>query len=130
MPLLSVTVWHLLVSSSFKLHFCYSPAELRFLYTERCRLYCCTETTSHQSFMSSMYCFLFKIKKTYLCLATLGSHCCVQAFSSCGQPGLLFVAVLGLLIAVPSVEKHRLQVLGLQYLWHTGLVALRHVGSS
>ena len=32
--------------------------------------------------------------------AALGLHCFVQAFSSCSERGLLFVAVLGLLIAV------------------------------
>ena len=41
--------------------------------------------------------------------AELGLHCCMQAFSSCGERGLLFVAVRGLLIAVASlVAKHRL----------------------
>ena len=36
----------------------------------------------------------------YLFLAVLGLRCCVWAFSSCGEQGLLFVAVHGLLIAV------------------------------
>ena len=48
---------------------------------------------------------------TYLCiyLAALGLHCCVWVFSSCGEQGLLFVAVSGLLIAVASlVEEHGL----------------------
>ena len=45
----------------------------------------------------------------YLFLAALGLHCCVQAFSSCGELGLLFVAVRGLLIAVASlVAEHGL----------------------
>ena len=47
----------------------------------------------------------------YLFLAVLGLHCCVQvwAFSSCGEWGLLFVVVCGLLIAVASlVAEHRL----------------------
>ena len=40
-------------------------------------------------------------------LAELGLHCCVQAFSSCGKQGLLFVVVCGLLIAVASlVAEH------------------------
>ena len=39
----------------------------------------------------------------YLFLAMLGLRCCVQAFSSCGEQGLLFVAVLGLLIVVASL---------------------------
>ena len=67
----------------------------------------------------------------YLFLAALGLCCCVRAFSSCGKRGLLFVAVLTLLIVVPSlVVEHGLQAHGLQELWHTGLAALRHVGSS
>ena len=33
----------------------------------------------------------------YLLLAALGLHCCVRAFSSCGEQGLLFVVVWGLL---------------------------------
>ena len=33
----------------------------------------------------------------------LGLRCCAQAFSSCGKPGLLFIAVRGLLIAVASL---------------------------
>ena len=56
--------------------------------------------------------FLFLKKKIlfiYLFLAALGLLCCLQAFSSCGEQGVLFVAVRGLLIAVSSlVAKHRL----------------------
>ena len=33
----------------------------------------------------------------------LGLRCCAQAFSSCGEPGLLFVAVRVLLSAVASL---------------------------
>ena len=45
----------------------------------------------------------------YLFLAVLGLCCCAQAFSSCGEQGLLFVVVHGLLIAVASlVAEHRL----------------------
>ena len=45
----------------------------------------------------------------YLFLAVLGLCCCAQAFSSCGEWGLLFVAVYGLLIAVASlVVEHGL----------------------
>ena len=39
----------------------------------------------------------------YLFLAALGLRCCSQAFSSCGERGLLFVAFCGLLIAVASL---------------------------
>ena len=35
-------------------------------------------------------------------------------FSGCGEQGLLFVAVRGLLIAVASLVEHGLQVRGLQ----------------
>ena len=34
--------------------------------------------------------------------AALGLRCCMRAFSSCSELGLLFVAVCGLLIAVAS----------------------------
>ena len=45
----------------------------------------------------------------YLFLAVLGPRWCTRAFSSCGEQGLLFVAVHGLLIAVASlVAEHRL----------------------
>ena len=47
--------------------------------------------------------------KIYLFLAVLGLCCCVWAFSSCGERGLPFVVVRGLLIAVASpVAEHRL----------------------
>ena len=39
----------------------------------------------------------------YLFLAALGLRCCTRAFSSCGEWGLLLVAVHGLLIAVASL---------------------------
>ena len=45
--------------------------------------------------------------KIYLFLAVMGLRCCAQAFSSCGERGLLLVAVRGLLIAVASlVAEH------------------------
>ena len=45
----------------------------------------------------------------YLFLAALGLRCCARAFSSCGEQGLLFVAVHGLLTAVASlVAEHGL----------------------
>ena len=45
----------------------------------------------------------------YLFLAALGLCCCPWSFSSCGERGLLFVAVRGLLIAVVSlVVEHGL----------------------
>ena len=36
-------------------------------------------------------------------LAALGLRCCAQAFSSCGEQGLLFPAVHGLLIVLASL---------------------------
>ena len=53
--------------------------------------------------------FFFFYKFVYLFLAALGLCCCARAFSSCGERGLLFVAVHGLLIAVASlVVEHGL----------------------
>ena len=50
-----------------------------------------------------------------------------RLFSSCGEQGLLLVVVCGLLIAVASlVAEHRLQVRGLQQLWHAGSVVVAH----
>ena len=54
--------------------------------------------------------FSKKINKfIYLFLAVLVLHCCTWAFSRCGERGLLFVAVHGLLIIVASlVAEHGL----------------------
>ena len=42
-------------------------------------------------------------------MAVLGLCCCPRAFSSCGEQGVVFVAVRGLLIAVASlVVEHGL----------------------
>ena len=46
---------------------------------------------------------------TLFFLAALGLGCCARAFSSCGERGLFFVMVRGLLISVASlVAEHRL----------------------
>ena len=51
--------------------------------------------------------------------------CFARAFFSCGEWGLLFVAVRRLLIAVASlVAEHRLCVHGLQELQHAGSVVM------
>ena len=57
-----------------------------------------------------IYSFLFlKNKFIYLFLAALGLPCCPRAFSSYGEPELLFAAVRGLLIVVASlVVEHGL----------------------
>ena len=47
--------------------------------------------------------FKFNLIYLFLFLAALGLRCCTQAFSSCGERGLLFVAVRRLLIAVASL---------------------------
>ena len=39
---------------------------------------------------------------SFLCVCVLDLCCCTQAFSSCGERGLLFVVVRGLLIVVAS----------------------------
>ena len=57
----------------------------------------------------NLYFYLFFYKFIYLFLAALGLRCCMRAFSSCDEQGLLFVAVPGLLIAVASlVAEHGL----------------------
>ena len=51
----------------------------------------------------------FKFIYLFLILAVLGLRCCMRGFSGCGEQGLLFVAVCGLLIAVASlVAEHGL----------------------
>ena len=58
--------------------------------------------------MADAYAFLNKFI-IYLFLAVLGLRCCVQASSSCGEWGLLFIAVRRLLIAMASlVAEHRI----------------------
>ena len=47
--------------------------------------------------------FFFFNSFIYLFLAVLGLRCCTRAFSSCGEQGLLFVVVHGLLTAVASL---------------------------
>ena len=48
-------------------------------------------------------------------MAALGLCCYAQAFSGCGEQGLLFIAVCGLLTAVATlVAEHGLSVHGLQ----------------
>ena len=45
----------------------------------------------------------------YLFLAALGLRCCMRAFSSCDEQGLLFIVVHRLLIVVASlIAEHGL----------------------
>ena len=69
-----------------------------------------------------LFYFILNYLFIYLFTAVLGLHCCCAwAFSSCGERGVLFIAVRGLLTAVASlVVEHGLQALGLQQLWLTG----------
>ena len=70
----------------------------------------------------SLFIYLFVCLFIFGCI---GSSCCAQAFSSCDEQGLLFVAVHGLLIAVASlVAEHGLWVRGRQQLWHVGSVVV------
>ena len=75
-------------------------------------------------FLKSKFIYLF----IYLFLAALGHCCCTWAFPRCGQKGLLFIAVCGLLVVVASlVAEHGLQACGLSS-W--GSRALEHRLSS
>ena len=73
--------------------------------------------------MKEDYYYFFGIIYLFVCLfmAALGLRCCAWAFSSCGEWGLLFIAVRGLLIAVASL-CYRAWVLGMQaqQLWLAG----------
>ena len=63
-----------------------------------------------KNFLIFYFYFLF-----ILFLAALGLLCCVWAFSSCGERGLLFAAVRGPLIVVASLAvEHGLWARGLQ----------------
>ena len=69
----------------------------------------------HVLFFIYLLTYLLTYLFIYLFMAALGLHCCAWAFSSCGEQGLLFVAVRGLLVAVASlVLEHRLEACGLQ----------------
>ena len=62
------------------------------------------------SFIRSHLCIF-----VFISISELGLCCCTRAFSSCGERGLLFVAVRGLLISVVSlVVEHGLLAHGLQ----------------
>ena len=77
--------------------------------------------TSYFSLIFFLNKFIYLFIFIHLFLAALGLRCCVQAFSSCDELGLLFVAVRGLLTAVASpVAEHGLLAHRLQLLWHPG----------
>ena len=81
--------------------------------------------------------FFFYFIFLNLFLAVLGLCCCVQAFSSCGERGLLSLRCTAFRCTGFSSCGTRAQQLWLvgsraqaQKLWLTGLVILQHVGSS
>ena len=47
-------------------------------------------------------------------MAVLGLRCCAQAFSSCSEQGLLFLAVRGLTVVASLIAEHGPQVRRLQ----------------
>ena len=53
-------------------------------------------------FFFSFYLFI------YLFLAALGLRCCVRAFYSCSERGLLFIAVQGLIVVASLIAEHGL----------------------
>ena len=58
-------------------------------------------------FLINLFIYLFVY--LFLFLAVVGLCYCARAFSSCGEQGLLFIAVRGFLIAVASlVAEHGL----------------------
>ena len=64
-----------------------------------------SESTLSAPILFSVYSAFFFFLNLFL--AALGLRCCAWAFSSCGEWGLLFIAVRGLLTAVASlVAKH------------------------
>ena len=68
------------------------------------------DVSSPDSLFMWVYIFFFFVFCLFLFLFfALGLRCCMQAFSSCGERGLLFVVVCGLLIVVASlVVEHGL----------------------
>ena len=66
--------------------------------------FACAKKTQHEIYYMNKMLLSFLINLLiHLFLAALGLRCCAWAFSSCGERGLLFVAVRGLLIAVASL---------------------------
>ena len=108
------------------------------------------QNTFLQTIISLLYYYYYFFNFIYLFLAVLGLHCCARAFSSCGERGLLFVAVhmfslRWLLLLWRTGSRHAgFSSCGMQaqqlwlagsraqahQLWHMGLVAPWHVGSS
>ena len=96
----------------------------------------CTE--SKLELITEIWGVLFFLKKLFwktfylLIFGCPGSRCCTRAFSSCGEQGLLSSCSAQVSHCGDFSCCFRVRALefGLQELWHMGLVALRHVGSS
>ena len=69
-----------------------------------CNLWKAISSSNLLFFFTNLFYFIYLFN---LFLAALGLHCCARAFSSCGERGLLFIAVPGLLIAVASLVAER-----------------------
>ena len=68
-----------------------------------------TSQTFIKSHLNPYHYLISVFLKIYLFLAVLCLRCCARAFSNCGERGLLFVVVHGLLIVVASlVVEHGL----------------------
>ena len=85
-----------------------------------CVFLCGFDLTAKYTCKSTVFGFVFYI---YLFLAVLGLHCHVRAFSTCGERGLLLIAVHGLL----SAEHRAIGCRGFSSfcacapsLWHAG----------
>ena len=79
------------------------------------------------TYMLRVFNFSFFFNFCFRVLVALGLHCCMQAFSSCGEQGLLFVVVHGILIVIAStVAEHRLKGAWLQQRWRTAPVVVVH----
>ena len=90
--------------------------------------------SSMHSFVTDFFSFNKFIYFIYLFLAALGLRCCARAFSSCcawashcGGFSCCGERALGTRAQQLWLAGSRMQA---QQLWRTGLVALRHVGSS
>ena len=86
------------------------------------------ESLKQRSFILSTGLLTFSL--LFLFSAALGLCCCAQAFSSCGERGLLSTSYKGLPIAAASLAVERGSRSQAQNLQLTGLAASRHVESS
>ena len=105
-------VFQIMNMEYLSIYFCLLQCLLSLFYSFQCKDTLPSWLNSFWSILFYLFLFIYFV---YLFLAALGLHCCVWAFSSCGEWGLLFVAVCRLLIEMASiVVDHRLCVCGLQ----------------